>query len=297
MGSVRGATPIEVYEPPHLQGVVAGETYHGRNAYVEYVAGDLPVVVSAPHGGDLEPDEIPERTYGTLVRDARTRETIRDVRDSLAAYGGGQPHIVVSHLRRTRLDPNREIVEAAQGSPHAEQAWREYHGFIELALERVAAEHGRGLYLDLHGHGHPSHRIELGYLLSGEDLEQPDAALSEGDFRDRSSIRTLASEVTVPFAELVRGVSSFGEFLSREAAIAVPSPFIPDPGGEPFFSGGYSTWRHGSVDGGPVDGIQIELHFPGVRDTDENRRRFAGGLARAVERFLETHYGVEWDGR
>jgi len=44
-----------------------------------------------------------------------------------------------------------------------------------------------------------------------------------------------------------------------------------------------------------IDGVQIELHGPGIRDTDENRRRFAGVLARSLRFFLETHYGFSWD--
>ena len=43
-----------------------------------------------------------------------------------------------------------------------------------------------------------------------------------------------------------------------------------------------------------IDGVQIELHGPGIRDTDENRRRFAGDLARSLKYFLEAHYGAVW---
>ncbi len=296
-GDAAGSASIEVYVPPVIDEYVPGQTYFGRNQYIEYIAGDLPVIISAPHGGGEEPDEIPLRTYGTLVRDLGTQETIRAIQDSVSAHsGGGHPHIVISRLRRTKLDPNREIVEAAQGSPFAEQAWHEFHGFIEVARARVTRGQDRGLYLDLHGHGHPQNRIELGYLLTAADLAQSDNALSQPAFVDKSSIRTLAGEVAIPFAELVRGPESFGAFLSREAALSVPSPLFPDPGNDPFFSGGYNTRVHGSVDGDAIDGIQIELHLPGIRDTDENRRGFAGGMARALESYLTAHFGVEWNG-
>ena len=294
-GEVSGAATLEVYIAAPVAEYVPGETYFGRNRYVEYIAGDLPLVVSAGHGGGEEPAEIPRRTYGTLGRDSWTQETTRAVRDSVIAYfDGGQPHIIISRLRRTRLDPNREIVEAAQGSEFAEHAWREYHRFISLARARVAESHGRGLYVDLHGHSHPTPRVELGYLLTGNDLGRTDTQLNAPRFPEQSSIRSLARRVELPFAEIVRGPGSLGALLSGERVTTVPSPLIPDPHGEPFFSGGYSTRRHGSLDGGVIDGVQIELHNPGIRDTDENRRRFAGVLARSLKSFLETHYGFAW---
>ena len=295
-GDVSGTAALEVYIPASVAEYVPGRTYFGRNQYVEYIAGDLPLVVSAGHGGGEEPAEIPRRTYGTLGRDSWTQETTRAVRDSIVAYfGGGQPHVVISRLRRTRLDPNREIVEAAQGSEFAEQAWREYHRFIAIARERVAEDHGHGLYVDLHGHSHPTPQVELGYLLTGSDLSRSDTQLNAPRFPEQSSIRSLARRVDLSFADIVRGSESLGALLFGERVTTVPSPLIPDPDGEPFFSGGYSTRRHGSLDGGVIDGVQIELHGPGIRDTDRNRRRFAGALARALRSFLETHYGFAWD--
>lgn len=295
-GEVSGTATLEVYIPAPVAEYVPGRTYFGRNDYVEYIAGDLPLVVSAGHGGGEEPDEIPRRTYGTLGRDSWTQETTRAVRDSIIAYfGGGQPHVIISRLRRTRLDPNREIVEAAQGSEFAEQAWREYHRFIAVARERVAEDHGRGLYVDMHGHSHPIPRVELGYLLTGSDLSRSDTQLNGPRFPEQSSIRSLARRVDLSFAELVRGPGSLGGLLFGERVTTVPSPLIPDPHGEPFFSGGYSTRRHGSLDGGVIDGVQIELHGPGIRDTEHNRRRFAGAMARSLRFFLETHYGFAWE--
>ena len=238
-GSVSGSATLEVYTPPAVTEYVPGETYFGRNQYVEYIAGDLPLVVSAGHGGGEEPVEILRRTYGTLSRDSWTQETTRALRDSIFAYfGGGHPHIVINRLRRTRLDPNREIVEAAQGSEFAEQAWREYHGFIRVARECIEEDHGHGFYVDMHGHAHPVPRVELGYLLTGTDLSRSDAQLNAPRFREQSSIRTLARTLELSFSDLVRGPESLGAFFSQERVTTVPSPLIPDPDGEPLLRRG-----------------------------------------------------------
>ena len=48
---------------------------------------------------------------------------------------------------RTKLDPNREINEAAQGNELAMQAFDEFHGFITQAKNEIQ----RGIVFDLHG--------------------------------------------------------------------------------------------------------------------------------------------------
>src|SRR5690606_7199034 len=140
----------------------------------------------------------------------------------------------------------------------------------------------RGLYIDLHGHGHEIPRLELGYLLSASQLAGNDAALNAPSTVQRSSIRRLAQTGPTSHAALLRGTSSFGTLLENEGYPAVPSTSQPHPDGAPYFTGGYSTERHGSRDGGLIDGIQIEANRIGVRDTEANRQAFAEALARAV---------------
>ena len=48
---------------------------------------------------------------------------------------------------RSRLDPNREDLEGAQGDPLAIQAYREFHSAINHAKSVVK----RGLLVDFHG--------------------------------------------------------------------------------------------------------------------------------------------------
>ena len=65
-----GSTPGgPVYEP--------GSSYFGRSNYVEYIAGDMPLIVSAPHGGTLHPLEIADRKRGEFTSDAYTEELAR----------------------------------------------------------------------------------------------------------------------------------------------------------------------------------------------------------------------------
>ena len=264
-----------------------GEVYFGRNDYIEYIAGDLPLIISAPHGGVEAPDELPDRTGAniTTVRDGNTAELAQTIGNVFLARTGGRPHIIIVRLRRTKIDANREISEAAQGHRLAERAWFEYHSFIEAAKHAVAARHGTGFYVDLHGHGHDIQRLELGYLLDRATLALPDATLDNPVYENQSSVRTLSQDSPASFSGLVRGSQSLGALFEAEGFPAVPSPANPGPGGDEYFDGGYNTARHGSRAGGPVSGVQIESNFTGVRDTQANRERFAMSLVTVWERF------------
>ena len=292
--SAPSGQPAALLPAPGPQAYVSGQTYFGRNEYVEFRPGEWPVIVSAPHGGGLEPAEIPDRTSGTTVTDAATDELARALAAALQSRTGREPSLVVCRLKRAKLDVNREIAEGASGNPWAQQAWNEYHGFMDAARALAAGRHGRALVVDLHGHGHPKPRVEIGYLLGTEDLARTDAELDDPAYARRSSIRTLAAESDLRFSALLRGSTSLGGLLGLAGYASVPGPAAPAPGADPYFEGGYITWRHGSLDGGPVSAIQIETPHAGVRDSPSARARFAASLADALVTYLTAHVHLAW---
>lgn len=267
----------------------------GEHEYVEYRVGEIPVILTAPHGGRLLPDSIADRTSGARGIDRNTLELTEAISDAFAARTGGKrPFVIISHLHRRKLDPNRDIDVAAQGDPGAEQAWREFHGFIEEARKAVAERFGRGLVMDIHGHGHPIQRIELGYALPGRDLDRSDAELNRPGLAERTAIRTTLANSSLSHAEVLRGPLSLGAELERRGVPAIPSPQYPGPEGGSFFSGGYITRRHGSMtDGGVICAIQLEHHFRGIRDNDRNRRAYSAKLVEAVDAFMKNHMSTE----
>jgi N-formylglutamate amidohydrolase len=267
-----------------------GQTYFGRNQYVEYLAGNLPLILSAPHGGRERPEEIPDRQEGTLAFDTGTQELARSISTEFHARTGGWPHVIICRLSRRKVDCNREIVEAAAGNPHAEQAWREFQAFIDAAQAAVVRQHGRGLYIDLHGHGHQEQQLELGYLHPASAYTSDDATLNEPGLAAASSLRGIAALNRLPYAQLVRGPLSLGTLLDKQGFPATPSASRPIPT-IPYFSGGYNTARHGR-DAVPLAGLQIETNSRGVRDTPENRAKFAQALYAALDVYLEAHLGV-----
>jgi N-formylglutamate amidohydrolase len=273
----------------------AGVTYLGTQNYIELRAGNLPIIITAPHGGRLEPATIPDRNCATCttVMDGNTMELAYQIDTALRQVFGCYPNIIVNRLHRKKLDANREIVEAANGSADAELAWAEWHKFIQAAKNDVVRRYGRGILIDLHGHGHTIQRLELGYLATETDLRLSDATISTPQYRDKLSIKNLVLNNLNGFnaAQLLRGEFALGTLLTANNYPAVPSQQDPAPAVvDDYFNGGYNTLRHGSKDSTTIDAIQIECYNTGVRNTFENRRTFATQLANSLKVYLGKHY-------
>lgn len=268
-----------------------GQSYFGRKQYIEYIAGNAPVIFTAPHGGTLTPAEIPERTCGTTTRDLNTEQLARRISVAFFARTGKYPHVIINRLARSRLDANRDMDEASCGNAAATVAWDEWHAFIDIAKSAALASSGRGWLEDLHGHGHDVQRLEFGYLLTNAELDLPDSLL-EG-LEASSSVRQLSlDDSTTSFAQLLRGPQSLGALFAAEGYPAIPSPDDPMPLGADYFDGGYNTRRHGCVESGEICAVQIEANRIGVRDSDANVERFAEAVVSVTLEFLGEHWGL-----
>lgn len=274
------------------QEYIPGNTYLSTDEHVEYIHGNLPIILSAPHGGEKKPSAIPDRQCAgcVYVNDTNTQELAREVSAHITELTGCYPFMILNRLHRTKLDANRNIVEAADGDPLAEEAWTFYHNHVEIARSRASDDFGKGLFLDLHGHGHEIQRLELGYLLSRSVLEDQDGSLD--DRGPASSVRSLSETniLNLSFSDLIQGSQSFGELMEDRNVDAVPSQSDPYPNsGESYFTGGFNTQEYGSRSGGTIDAIQIECHQE-VRFVDEERQEFAIELAEAIVEFMSLHY-------
>jgi hypothetical protein len=285
-----------------------GQSYFGRNSYIEYVAGNAPVIYSAPHGGALTPSEIPDRTAGncggaaTTTTDLNTADLVRAMGQRHFARFGTYPHLIINNLARRKLDANRTVEEAACGDAEALIAFDEWHDFIDVAKAAVLAASGRGWYMDMHGHGHSIQRLELGYLLSGAQLDLSNASLdANAAYEDTASIRTLSEAAPLTFSALLRGPTSLGTLYANSGFPSIPSSSDPSPDGDSYFTGGDNTRRHacgaeatpyGGTTAGNICGVQIEANYTGVRDNATNRDRFGDATAIVLEQYLATHWAL-----
>ena len=275
----------------------AGKSTFGTDRYVESIIGDLPLVLTAPHGGQLRPEALATRTEGVTGADLNSLELAHAVAAEFFKRTGHHVALVASHLHRSKLDPNRELKEAAQGDVLAERTWQEFHAGVRSALASAVARHGFAFLIDLHGHAHPIARIELGYALDAKQLNRPDAAFDTSELITLSTFRDLSARhaATVSPSALLRGPRSLGDLFATRGIRATPSPQDPQPGTTPFFSGGYIVRTYAAApETSQVDGLQIETHRIGLRDTAENRAHFAQIAAESLTIFLHEHYGYDF---
>jgi hypothetical protein len=273
----------------HGGGYAPGEVVAGHGGYVEYLVGDLPIILAVPHGGPLRPEEIPDRGEAVVDNDPYADELANELAAELERRTGRPVHLVINQLHRSKLDVNRNRLEGARSDPVATRAWEEYHGFLLAANQAVVGQCGRGILLDLHTNGREGYLIEFGYGLTVQDLSEDDAHLNREAFIRRSTLRGLALQGPTSHADLVRGALSLGGLMASLGYAAEPSPEQAVPEGDPYFNGGYTIFRHGSLYGGWIDAAQVEVAYDHLRPAA--RTNLVRSLAAATLAFVDAAYG------
>lgn len=292
-GTEEGAFPYPPFpHPESSDDFVPGRFYYGVERLIQYRAGNLPIIIVAPHGGKIKPTDIIDRTSGVLTTDLNTYETASSLYYAIYRRTGRFPHVISCKIARIKLDCNRALEEATLGDVKATKVWKELHGFIGVARNTVLRDYGRGIYIEIHGHGHPIQRLELGYQLGNEHLMVSDNELDTLPYINRSTIREIAIRTGIPFSKIVRGPQSFGSALEDLGVAAVPSHRQPNSGDQTLFNGGYNVVRYGSRDGGSISAIQIESQYYGIRDSLNSRHIFAEKLTSVLQQYVMNFFDI-----
>ena len=275
-----------------------GQTYQGRNGYTSYYPGNIPLILSIPHGGDITPSEISNRTYGVTVTDSNTVELGIAIRNYFYANYNIRPYVIINNLKRTKLDANRDRVEAAQGNIYAERAFDEFHFYIENAREDIISKFGTGVLFDIHGHGiNPDGfndlRTWIGYLLTSDELDNSNDYIDQNISINDVSIYSLLNSSGQSLSDLLSGPSSLGALFEENNYGALPSPESRSPEGMRYFSGGYNTFRYGTNRNFNFSSIQLEFPFQGLRDTPQSRNLFAATFVELVQEYYLIHLNID----
>ncbi|MEP3477787.1 MAG: hypothetical protein ABJZ55_00930 [Fuerstiella sp.] len=235
---------------------------------VSVVPGDLPIILTAPHGGGNAIDGVPKRQGNGVgmfkaMSDAFTDQLTEKLADAIEKQTGKRPYTVIARFHRKYLDANRRAQDAYE-SPNAAPIHDYYHQAIVEAKKSVTDRWGRGLLIDIHG-----------------QAKEPKAI-----FRGTQNGKTTKHLVKRFGVEALQGKASlFGQLA------AAGFPVIPDVGSTDLehsaYDGGYTVVTHGSLSGGTIDAIQLELgrhlRVPGANI------KTADQLAKAIIAFSEKY--------
>ncbi len=253
--------------------------------WVQY--GNMPLVISVPHGGGIAPDSIANRACPgiTTVTDSYTIELAKAIDSVFMADYGSHPSLIITHLKRSKLDQNRPLPEANCNNEQTVAIWNRFHNSIDTALQLAVKQWPQSLYIDLHGHGHANQRLELGYLLTDDELRNPATILPA-----KTSIASLIASTKKSAEDLLTGKNAFGTIIASKGIPAVPSMQDKAPNStESYFDGGYNTKRYTSTSTYPnVFGWQIESNKD-VRFSATQRSVFAKALAASVMEFYKVN--------
>lgn len=269
-----------------------GTVYADEKYWNEYLVGDMPLILSVPHGGAMNPLDLPDRDCPNAVlgTDMLTIELARELQNVFLKEYGMRPHVVVCNLSRRKVDQNRGLETGTCGNEPTKIAWQKYHDYIDTAIVLAGKNHERIFFLDIHAHAHTIQRLELGYLINGQELAEVYREYRLAEMARRSSVSNIIpQDSTHLLSEHLFGKNALGTMAENRGIKAIPSQQDPYPGeGERYLSRGYNTERYTSAAYPNVYGVQLECNRIGVRD-DEGRPKFAKEFVDIIIAYMKVN--------
>lgn len=243
---------------------------HPSENLIHHQIGELPIVISAPHGGNLPVPDAKLKQDGTTARDMRTEEIALELSQLIENRLGLKPHHTIARFSRKYIDANRgpglRLKEAYSG-PEAKKVYDQYHQYLANQVKIVRQKHGNGILIDLHGQSSVPHLN------------------TRGTMRGLTVKRMLEAHGILPLA----GPDSiFGQLQSRGYPV---EPRLSDlwltPLDEKIYTTGYIIMAYGSHNPEGIDAILVELG----RDyrSKENYLQTTRDLAEAIIHYYRTY--------
>jgi len=144
--------------------------------FITFQKGTFPIIISVPHGGNLEINDLPARKSGILGPDKKTIELATQLIDELNKLDENrQCSYIISKVPRSKIDLNRQKNEAfTPGSELALKIYRFYHAKIKEYIEYNLMNFKRSLLIDIHGfekHKRPEGFRDVDIILGTNNLE------------------------------------------------------------------------------------------------------------------------------
>ena len=234
---------------------------------VTSLAGDLPIILSAPHGGRNAVPDVPVRVGKGVEKfvadsDTDTDRLTEELADAIAKITGKRPYVVIARFHRKFIDANR-APEFAYESDKAKATYDAYQQAIVVARQKIIDRWGSGILLDIHGQ----------------------ALARDTIFRGTQNGKTAAHLVKQFGEDALTGEKSLFGQLAKQGFTVVPPIGSQDK--EKHYTGGHIVATYGSAEGGTFDAIQLELGST-LRSAAE-RVQTAKKMSLAITSFAEDY--------
>lgn len=237
--------------------------------------GDLPIILSAPHGGrGAIPGAAERRGVGVdsfkVKSDFNTGKLTEQLADAIEKQLGKRPYLVIARFHRKYADANRRDRDAYE-SPEAQVAYDAYHLAIAEARRDVIDRWGRGILFDIHGQS-----------------AEPNAV-----FRGTQNSKTTTHLVNRFGREAQSGETSVFGQLARLGVSVIPAPGSTDRE-HVNYDGGYIVTTYGSSSGGTLDAIQMEVgrELRSTKAIPTTASKLAGSIAAFTKEYLPIAHRI-----
>lgn len=210
--------------------------------YLQAEAGQLPIILTAPHGGqrDVPGCEIRAPIGPRFVNrpDHNTDRLTRVIADEIKRLTGKAPYLVMAHFHRKYIDANRRA-EEAYGDPGCADHYTAYHTAVRGFVDEVRAKYPHAMLFDIHGQA--AYRSSI---LRGT--------------RQGSTVQALLARAGAP---AVTGPDSvFGHFAAMGYHIVPANDIAPTQAAEAKnYAGGHTVDLYGSHRSNGIDAMQLEF--------------------------------------
>lgn len=254
-----------------LIALVCGQSTLRPADYVIVQKGDLPFIITAPHGGRLKLAGVPVRTGDgvekkvgskknfTFAFDSNTDKLALTLADEIEKRLGKRPYVVIAKFSRRYIDANRPASDGVE-SPLAMPIYDAYHGAIQKAKDEILAKWKTGVLFDLHGQGSKKETV----------------------FRGTANLKTVNHWLETWGRDSLTGPDGLLGMFAAKGAVLSPANENTKGKENAALNGGWTVRHYGSMDGGNFDAIQFEF---GVTYRKEKLDDTAKGLADSIAAF------------
>ncbi|KAL0484933.1 katG, partial [Acrasis kona] len=225
---------------------------------VESVVGNIPIILSFPHGGNFVPDDVQVRKTGCHEPDFFTLELALILKELFP--NDKCPYFVYGKVQRKFCDLNRGP-ESAFEDERMRPYYSLYHQEVRQFSKIIKNKNENCFLIDVHGQSEKNNLV----------LRGTSDGLTVKEIVERLGEDVVVGENSILGSLKNQGFPSYPEDYSEKEMKA--------------FNGGWTVRHYHKQEG--VNTLQIEIGFEFRKQ--ENRQKFAEALRNAILQYL-NHY-------